>query len=184
VVPTHRLPRLVLSLTPYFATYSTATDQHTELKLAFLTLSRKPSNSFKKKLAMLALLRLQVQTSRLAVTSKRSRKSCHISDEGKLTHVLACTVDILPLVMISVICTHQRDGNKKSSLHCMSLLRTFRGSYTEPWILMDSIRSPGRLQELYQESTNPPSGVHLESIRTSLKVAATMNATQLHVYST
>src|SRR5882762_1601849 len=36
---------------------------------------------------------------------------------------------------------------------------------------MDSIRSPGRLLKLHQESTWSASGVHLESIWTSLKVA-------------
>jgi len=43
---------------------------------------------------------------------------------------------------------------------------------------------PDGLQELYQESTNTPSGVHLESIRTSLKVAATVNPAKLHMYCT
>jgi hypothetical protein len=37
---------------------------------------------------------------------------------------------------------------------------------------MDSIRSPVKLLKLYQESIRSPSGVSLESIRTSLKVAA------------
>src|SRR6202044_3152797 len=39
------------------------------------------------------------------------------------------------------------------------------GSYTEPRILMESIRSPGKVLELDQESTWSPSGVHQESIR-------------------
>src|SRR6202789_3487866 len=37
---------------------------------------------------------------------------------------------------------------------------TIGGSYTEPRILMDSIRSPGKVLELDQESTWSPSGVH------------------------
>ena len=36
---------------------------------------------------------------------------------------------------------------------------------------MESIRSPGKLLELDQESTWTPSGLHQDSIKTSLKVA-------------
>src|SRR5258705_12275736 len=50
-----------------------------------------------------------------------------------------------------------------------------RGRYTEPRSQMDSTRSPGKLLKLYQESTWSPSGVHQESIWTSLKVAATVH---------
>src|SRR5882762_8649438 len=59
-----------------------------------------------------------------------------------------------------------------------------RGSYTEPQILMDSIRSPGKLLILYLES---PSGVHLESTWTSLKWSNCVllkNPARLQVYST
>src|ERR1700683_3520704 len=52
---------------------------------------------------------------------------------------------------------------------------TSRGRDTEPRILMDSIRSPNKLHGLFLESTWSPSGVYLESIRTSLKVAATVH---------
>src|SRR6266481_1097244 len=44
---------------------------------------------------------------------------------------------------------------------CTSCL--FQGSYTEPQILMDSIRSPGKLLIQYLEFIWSPSGVHLES---------------------
>ena len=40
---------------------------------------------------------------------------------------------------------------------------TYRGHDTEPRILMESIRSPGKLLILYQESSWSPSGVHQES---------------------
>src|SRR5882762_7314477 len=67
----------------------------------------------------------------------------------------------------------QSRGDKSNGarlLHCNLLFfitkqASFGGSYTEPRILMDSIRSPGRLLKLHQESTWSPSGVHLESIR-------------------
>src|SRR5882762_85635 len=58
---------------------------------------------------------------------------------------------------------------------CNTYQLPVRGSYTEPRILMDSIRSPGRLLKLHQESTWSASGVHLESIWTSLKVATTVH---------
>ena len=65
-----RRPKHIISKL-YFVTYSTVTDQYTERKLAFLRLSHEPSNSFKRKLAMLVLLRLQVQTGRSAAKLKR-----------------------------------------------------------------------------------------------------------------
>src|ERR1700685_856882 len=46
---------------------------------------------------------------------------------------------------------------------CFLVTHYVGGSYTEPHILMDSIRSPGKLLELCQESTWSPSGVHQES---------------------
>jgi hypothetical protein len=55
----------------YFVTYSMATDQYTERKLAFLRLSSEPSISFNRKLAMLVLLRLQVQMGRAVAKLKR-----------------------------------------------------------------------------------------------------------------
>src|SRR5882762_569776 len=60
------------------------------------------------------------------------------------------------------------------------------GSCTEPRILMDSIRSPGKLLILYLESTWSPPGVHLESTWTPLKWSNCVllkNPAGLHIYS-
>ena len=57
------------------------------------------------------------------------------------------------------------------------------GCDTEPRILMDSIRSPGKLLELYQESTWTPSGLHQDFSQGSNHYTLPKNPAVLQVYS-
>src|ERR1700735_3185394 len=77
-------------------------------------------------------------------------------------------------------------SNIVSSLLVILFCGIKRGSYTEPRILMESIRSPGKLLELDQESTWSPSGVHQESPwspSASSHCALPKNPAGLQVYS-
>src|ERR1700692_1184299 len=78
--------------------------------------------------------------------------------------------------------TERESSTHQSNSH--SLQDTMgRGSYTEPRILMDSIRSPGRLLKLHQESTWSPPGVHLDLSQGSNHCALPRNPARLQVYS-
>ena len=94
------------------------------------------------------------------------------------------TINLIPLHRPRTITRNCRRNNSLRTNLARPL--TTRGSYTEPRILMESIRSPGKLLELDQESTWSPSGVHQESPwspSASSHCALPKNPAGLQVYS-
>src|ERR1700683_1542675 len=90
---------------------------------------------------------------------------CDCLHQCKSAKWVSSSTFFFPAQTISCFCTiswfSAVCGPSCTTFESYCLIR--RGHDTEPRILMDSIRSPGKLLKLYQESCWSPSGVHQES---------------------